>query len=230
MIRVIVLSDALTDVSAQTFYPVIAFCYFVASSWTWDTVQVAYRRCARDSPTSPSPASTIRPSSPPTRTAPPYEKWYTRRALYAHAYQTALPLYFYLISMLLTAFRTSLLDEGAVRGSKPLACLVSGINFGLASFIDGYYCFDLVWKARGWGLERRAATAEQLWSYLVAFGVPSTLISYFHPSGLLNMMLFMLGALACLLPLRWPAFSSISYGTPEHSSYSGRSPISPPVS
>ena len=47
--------------------------------------------------------------------------------------------------------------------------------------------------AKGWGFERRARFAEMRWSYMVAFGIPSTLISYFHPSGLLNLMLFMLG-------------------------------------
>lgn len=34
--------------------------------------------------------------------------------------------------------------------------------------------------------------AESRWAYFVAFGLPSTAVSFFHPSGLLNLMLFML--------------------------------------
>jgi hypothetical protein len=34
--------------------------------------------------------------------------------------------------------------------------------------------------------------AESRWAYMIAFGLPSTAISFFHPSGLLNLMLFML--------------------------------------
>ncbi|KAE8233013.1 hypothetical protein CF326_g1953 [Tilletia indica] len=64
--------------------------------------------------------------------------------------------------------------------------------FFFMSFIDGYYIFETIWVARGWSLERRMRYAECRWSYFVAFGLPSTLISFFHPSGLLNVMLFML--------------------------------------
>ncbi|KAK0552566.1 hypothetical protein OC846_002858 [Tilletia horrida] len=64
--------------------------------------------------------------------------------------------------------------------------------FFFMSFIDGYYIFETIWVARGWTLERRMRYAECRWSYFVAFGLPSTLISFFHPSGLLNVALFML--------------------------------------
>lgn len=33
---------------------------------------------------------------------------------------------------------------------------------------------------------------ESRWAYFMAFGLPSTAVSYFHPSGLVNLMLFML--------------------------------------
>ncbi|CAD6962418.1 unnamed protein product [Tilletia laevis] len=66
------------------------------------------------------------------------------------------------------------------------------LAFVFMSFIDGYYIFETIWVARGWSLERRMRYAECRWSYFVAFGLPSTLISFFHPSGLLNVMLFML--------------------------------------
>lgn len=64
--------------------------------------------------------------------------------------------------------------------------------FLLMSFVDGYFCFEQVWVVRGWSMEKRLRFAESHWSYLIGFGIPSTLVSFFHPSGLLNMMLFML--------------------------------------
>lgn len=64
--------------------------------------------------------------------------------------------------------------------------------FAFMSFIDAYYCFEQAWIARGWSLERRMRFAESRWAYMMAFGLPSTAISFFHPSGLLNLMLFML--------------------------------------
>ena len=39
---------------------------------------------------------------------------------------------------------------------------------------------------------QRLRFSESHWSYLMGFGIPSTAISFFHPSGLLNLMLFML--------------------------------------
>lgn len=69
----------------------------------------------------------------------------------------------------------------------------SVIVFAVMCMVDGYFCFELVWSARGWTLEKRLRFCESHWSYLVGFGVPSTAISFFHPSGLLNMMLFSLG-------------------------------------
>ena len=41
-------------------------------------------------------------------------------------------------------------------------------------------------------MEKRLRFSESHWSYLVGFGIPSTAVSFFHPSGLLNLMLFML--------------------------------------
>lgn len=66
------------------------------------------------------------------------------------------------------------------------------LAFVLMCFVDGYFCFEQVWVVRGWSLEKRLRFAESHWSFLVGFGVPSTAISFFHPSGLLNLMLFML--------------------------------------
>ncbi|MCO5565236.1 hypothetical protein L7F22_018909 [Adiantum nelumboides] len=66
------------------------------------------------------------------------------------------------------------------------------LSFIFMSFIDAYYCFEQGWIARGWSVERRMRYAESRWAYFVAFGLPSTAISFFHPSGLLNLMLFML--------------------------------------
>lgn len=66
------------------------------------------------------------------------------------------------------------------------------LAFFFMSFIDAYYCFEQAWIARGWSIDRRMRYAESRWAYFVAFGLPSTLVSFFHPSGLLNLMLFML--------------------------------------
>jgi len=66
------------------------------------------------------------------------------------------------------------------------------LAFVFMCFVDGYFCFEQVWVVRGWSLEKRLRFAESHWSFLLGFGVPSTAISFFHPSGLLNLMLFML--------------------------------------
>ena len=67
------------------------------------------------------------------------------------------------------------------------------ISFVLMCWVDAYYCFELLYIAKGWGFEKRARYTEMRWSYFVGFGIPSTAVSYFHTSGLLNLMLFMLG-------------------------------------
>ncbi|EDP43443.1 hypothetical protein MGL_2453 [Malassezia globosa CBS 7966] len=66
------------------------------------------------------------------------------------------------------------------------------LSFLVMSFVDGFFCFEQIWSVRGWPLEKRLRFAESHWSFLMGFGIPSTMISFFHPSGLLNLMLFML--------------------------------------
>lgn len=66
------------------------------------------------------------------------------------------------------------------------------LSFLFMCLVDGYYCFEQAWISRGWSLDRRMRYCEERWSYFVAFGLPSTAVSFFHPSGLLNLMLFML--------------------------------------
>lgn len=73
------------------------------------------------------------------------------------------------------------------------------LAFLFMCFVDGYFCFEQVWAGRGWSLEKRLRFAESHWSFLVGFGVPSTAISFFHPSGLLNLMLFMLVFPICIV-------------------------------
>lgn len=73
------------------------------------------------------------------------------------------------------------------------------LSFLVMSFVDGFFCFEQVWSVRGWPLEKRLRFAESHWSFLMGFGVPSTLVSFFHPSGLLNLMLFMLVFPICTL-------------------------------
>ncbi|PKI85662.1 hypothetical protein MVES_000016 [Malassezia vespertilionis] len=66
------------------------------------------------------------------------------------------------------------------------------LSFFVLSLVDGYFCFEQVWIVRGWSFEKRLRFCESHWTYLVGFGIPSTLVSFFHPSNLLNMLLFML--------------------------------------
>ncbi|WFD00391.1 hypothetical protein MYAM1_003140 [Malassezia yamatoensis] len=66
------------------------------------------------------------------------------------------------------------------------------LAFLMMSIIDAYFCFEQVWTVRGWSFEKRLRFCESHWSYLLGFGLPSTAVSFFHPSGLLNLMLFML--------------------------------------
>lgn len=66
------------------------------------------------------------------------------------------------------------------------------LGFLFMSLIDGYYCFEMGWISRGWSVERRMRYVESRWAYFTAFGLPSTFVSFFHPSGLLNLGLFML--------------------------------------
>ena len=64
-------------------------------------------------------------------------------------------------------------------------------------------------------LTQRLRFSESHWSYLVGFGVPSTAVSFFHPSGLLNLMLFMLVFPVCtvLALLAEPMPTSSSLGS-----------------
>lgn len=66
------------------------------------------------------------------------------------------------------------------------------LAFVVMSMVDGYFCFEQIWAVRGWSMEKRLRFSESHWSYLIGFGIPSTAVSFFHPSGLLNLMLFML--------------------------------------
>ena len=73
------------------------------------------------------------------------------------------------------------------------------LAFAVMSIVDAYFCFEQVWIVRGWSLEKRLRFCESHWSYLFGFGVPSTAVSFFHPSGMLNLMLFMLVFPFCTL-------------------------------
>ncbi|WFC95706.1 hypothetical protein MBRA1_002359 [Malassezia brasiliensis] len=81
------------------------------------------------------------------------------------------------------------------------------LAFLIMSLVDGYFCFEQVWV--------RLRFSESHWSYLIGFGVPSTAVSFFHPSGLLNLMLFMLVFPMCtvLALLAEPMPTSSSLGS-----------------
>ncbi|SPO20563.1 uncharacterized protein UTRI_00039 [Ustilago trichophora] len=143
-------------------YPLIGGSYLLASSWTSDIAQAAYklrhghvRRLTLSNP-----------SLPPG----------TSRRLLQESYRLVLILNYTVFYILL--------------GRIPY--LGRLLSFLFMCLVDGYYCFEQAWISRGWSLDRRMRYCEERWTYFVAFGLPSTAVSFFHPSGLLNLMLFML--------------------------------------
>lgn len=141
-------------------YPLIAGSYFLASSWTVDVAQAAYRLKHGRGFSISSPAI---PAG-------------TSRRIILESYRIFLVVNYVIISVVL----------------QQIPWIGRWLSFLFMSFIDAYYCFEQGWIARGWSVERRMRYAESRWAYFMAFGLPSTAISFFHPSGLLNLMLFML--------------------------------------
>lgn len=143
-------------------YPLIGGSYLLASSWTSNIAQAAYklrhghvRRLTLSNP-----------SLPPG----------TSRRLVQESYRIILIANYTVFYILL--------------GRIPY--LGRPLSFLFMCLVDGYYCFEQAWISRGWSLDRRMRYCEERWSYFIAFGLPSTAVSFFHPSGLLNLMLFML--------------------------------------
>ncbi|RUS17457.1 hypothetical protein BC937DRAFT_89961 [Endogone sp. FLAS-F59071] len=48
------------------------------------------------------------------------------------------------------------------------------------TWITAYYCFEHKWISLGWKLEQRLDYFEEHWAYLVGFGFPFALITYFR--------------------------------------------------
>ncbi|SAM72948.1 uncharacterized protein UBRO_00094 [Ustilago bromivora] len=143
-------------------YPLIGGSYLLASSWTSDIAQAAYklrhghvRRLTLSNPS-------LLPG--------------TSRRLLQESYRVFLIANYTVFYILL--------------GRIPYFGRM--LSFFFMCMVDGYYCFEQAWISRGWSLDRRMRYCEERWSYFVAFGLPSTAVSFFHPSGLLNLMLFML--------------------------------------
>lgn len=143
-------------------YPLIGGSYLLASSWTSDIAQAAYK--IRHGHVR---KLTLANASLPAGTS---------RRLVQESYRLFLIANYTVIYILL--------------GRIPYMGRI--FSFLFMCLVDGYYCFEQAWISRGWSLDRRMRYCEERWSYFVAFGLPSTAISFFHPSGLLNLMLFML--------------------------------------
>jgi etoposide-induced 2.4 mRNA len=143
-------------------YPLIAGSYFLASSWTMDVAKAAQRIKHGRGLSSLVTTTTLAPDV-------------YRRAI-VESYRVLLIANYAAISVTL----------------QNIPLIGRPLSFIFMSFVDAYYCFEAGWVARGWSVERRMRYAESRWAYFVAFGIPSTAISFFHPSGLLNLMLFML--------------------------------------
>lgn len=143
-------------------YPLIGGSYLLASSWTSDIAQAAYK--LRHGHVRK--LTLANPSLPPG----------TSRRLLQESYRVILILNYTVFYVLLSR----------------IPYLGRSLSFLFMCLVDGYYCFEQAWISRGWSLDRRMRYCEERWSYFVAFGLPSTAVSFFHPSGLLNLMLFML--------------------------------------
>ena len=142
-------------------YPLIGGSYLLASSWTSNVAEAAYR--LRHGHTKGS-LSISNLSVPPG----------TSRKLLQESYRVILIFNYMAIFLVL--------------GKIPFVGRT--LSFLFMCLVDGYYCFEQAWIARGWSLERRMRYCEERWAYFIAFGLPSTAVSFFHPSGLLNLMLF----------------------------------------
>ncbi|CAO1626653.1 unnamed protein product [Sympodiomycopsis kandeliae] len=148
-------------------YPVIAISYFVASSWTLDVAQAAYklrnnhlRGLSLANITNPSSTSSL------------------RRKVCQESFRVFLILNY--IAVVLALQRL------------PYTWISRMASFLFMSFVDAFYCFEPVMTSRGWSIERKMRFVEERWAYMTAFGILPTLVSFFHPSGLLNLFLFML--------------------------------------
>ncbi len=180
-------------------YPLIGGCYLLASSWTTEVAQAAYdlqrgRIKKGDDGGLTSLAQGVSEFNTPivgaaqdlaNRGASTAQSTFTVGTFAAQLYRFLLIANYSLLGLGISKFTAALLPG-------PLAYIGHTLSFMLYSWIDAYYCFEQLYIARGWGFEKRARHFEMRWSYFVAFGVPSTAVSYFHSSGLLNLMLFML--------------------------------------
>ncbi|PWN25949.1 hypothetical protein BDZ90DRAFT_54608 [Jaminaea rosea] len=151
--------------SVLWLYPVIAISYYMASSWTLDVAKTAYQLQAHRRAFSTSfSASSFAPSAN------------LRRRILLQSYQPLLFINYALLALL-------------VRNYVPF--VGPALAFGLISAVDAFYCFDPVMASRGWPIERRLRYVESRWAYMTTFGLLPTAVSYFHPSGLVNLFLFM---------------------------------------
>ncbi|SNX81356.1 uncharacterized protein MEPE_00061 [Melanopsichium pennsylvanicum] len=157
-------SDSIVGGLGNVFwlYPLIGGSYLLASSWTSDIAQAAYKLRHGHARR----LTLANPSLPPG----------TSRRLLHESYRMMLILNYTVFYILLAR----------------IPYFGRLLSFLFMCLVDGYYCFEQAWISRGWSLDRRMRYCEERWSYFVAFGLPSTAVSFFHPSGLLNLMLFML--------------------------------------
>lgn len=192
--------------SVWWLYPLIAGSYYLASTWTMDVAQATYKiKHGR--------ALSMNFSQPISADF--------SRKLILESHRVLLVVNYTVISLLLQqipwigrwlSFLFMVCPHSLV--NKCVSCKFTTLSLWpshVQSFIDAYYCYEQAWIARGWSLERvspdfllagkdirtdasiqRMRYAESRWAYMIAFGLPSTAISFFHPSGLLNLMLFML--------------------------------------
>ncbi|PWN24232.1 hypothetical protein BCV69DRAFT_23786 [Microstroma glucosiphilum] len=143
-------------------YPLVAISYFVASSWTVDVAKTATKLKHGRGMSISAAISGVTSTS-------------FRARVLSESFRVFVVINYVLLGLAL----------------DHIPWIGSTLCFLMMSFVDAFYCFDPVMVSRGWSVERRLRYVESRWAYMTAFGIVPTIISYFHPSGLLNLFLFM---------------------------------------
>ncbi|CAG7846485.1 SubName: Full=Uncharacterized protein {ECO:0000313/EMBL:CCA66891.1} [Serendipita indica DSM 11827] len=77
------------------------------------------------------------------------------------------------------------ISDGEIRAHS------STLSFIFVCWVDSYYCFEFVWRAKGLSLAARVRYLEERWAYFLAFGLPTTALCYLGNS-LVNVAIFAL--------------------------------------
>lgn len=112
-----------------------------------------------------------------------------------HGRQSTIPTTYtgFITSIASSAYRVILIVTSlAVSWSLSYIPFVgSTLSFIFVCWVDSYYCFEFVWRAKGLSLAARVRYLEERWAYFLAFGLPTTALCYLGNS-LVNVAIFAL--------------------------------------